>query len=120
MTVAQHLEGRLQELRHNAGARRHVAAHEVVQHIHGKYVFSTAFMLGDDLQKILAGQVVAGLQIDDLHLSALTNETRDILKRDVVAGLGVIKAAAGVALDQKGFFSISHGLPPYSERCTAA
>ena len=47
-------------------------------------------MLGNDLQQVLAGQFIAGLEVDNLHLAASTDEGRDVLKRDVIAGLGVI------------------------------
>ena len=56
-------------------------------------------MFGDNLEKVLACQVIARLQIHDLHLPAFTDETGDILKCDIIAGFGVVQTATGITLD---------------------
>jgi hypothetical protein len=68
-------------------------------------------MLGDDLQQVLAGQVIAGFQINDLHLAARPDEACDVFQRHVIRRLGVIEPAAGVALDQKRLVGIGHRPP---------
>jgi len=69
-------------------------------------------MFGHDLQQVLAGQVVARLQVDDLYLAPVPDERRDILEGDVIAGLGVVEPAAGIALDQQRLFSLRRPRPP--------
>jgi len=68
-------------------------------------------MLGHDLQQILPRQVVAGFQVDDLHLAARADEACDVFQCDVIRRLGVIEAAAGVALYQKRLVGLGHAAP---------
>jgi hypothetical protein len=112
LTLAQHLEAGGKELRHDGLRLRRIAAHQIGQHIGGQDVFAPAFVLGNDLQQILPGQIVSGLQIDDLHLTATADESGDILQRDVIAGFSVVEPAAGVTLDQQGrcLVELGHGL----------
>lgn len=90
---------------------RRVAAHKVDQHLDRQDAFAPALVLGDDLQQILPRQVVAGLQIDDPHLPAGADEPGNVVKGDIVARLGVVEAAACIALDQQRgrLVSLSHG-----------
>jgi hypothetical protein len=54
----------------------------------------------DDLQQDVAGEVFAGLGVDDLENTVFENELLHVGERDVGAGLGVVKAAVRVFLDQ--------------------
>ena len=69
-------------------------------------------MLGHDLEEVLPGQVIAGFQIDDLHLAAIADKAGDIVERHVIGRLGVVQAAACVTLDEKrgtGHFILPNG-----------
>ena len=102
LPVAQHLEARGQELRDHRLRLRGVAAHEVGQHVDRQDVLATRLVLGDDLQQILPGQIVARAQIDDANLAPLADHAGDLVQGHVVAGFGVVEPAAGIALDQQG------------------
>jgi hypothetical protein len=110
LALLEHLETHGQEVGHDRLGLRGIAAHQVGQHGDGQDALAAAFMLGDDLQEILARQVVAGFQIDDLHLAAFADEACDILERDVVRGFGVVEATACVALDQQRVIGRRFGL----------
>ena len=47
-------------------------------------------MFGNDLKQILAGQVVAAFEIDNLNIAPLADKTGDVVKGHIIAGLGVI------------------------------
>jgi hypothetical protein len=98
-----------EELRDHMGGLGRVAAHEVGENVRWQHALALGLVLGDDLEEVLARQVVAGLEVHDLHLAPRADEARDVLQRDVVARLGVVEAAAGVALDEERLVGVGHG-----------
>ena len=109
LALAQHLEAGGQELRHDGLGLGRITAHQVGQHVDGQDILAPPLVLGDDLQQILPGQVVAAFQIDDLDLPPRADEAGNILKRDVIAGLGVVEPPAGITLDQKRGLGVGLG-----------
>ena len=112
LPLADRVEGGGEELGHHRGGLRRVAAHEVGQDVDRQDAFAPALVLGDDLQEILPREIVAGLQVDDLHVSPIPDEARDVLERHVIAGLGIVETTAGVTLDQQRVFLIGQGRLP--------
>jgi hypothetical protein len=119
LPLLEHLETHGQEIGHDGLRLRRIGAHQVSQHADRQNVLPPAFVFGDDLQKVLPGQVVAGFQIDDLHLAPVADEPGDIVERHVVGCLGVVEPSAGIPLDQErpvggsvGAFPVAIG-PPF-------
>ena len=69
-------------------------------------------MFCDDLQKILAGEIITGLQIDNLNFASLAEQRCDIFQRDVIAGLRVVETPARISLDQQWFVFFRHAISP--------
>ena len=56
-----------------------------------------AFLLHDDLQQHLAGDVFAGLGVFDADASALADHLRDLGQPHIAGGGLVVELAAGIA-----------------------
>ena len=88
------------------------------QHINRQHALAVAFVVGDDLQQVLPGQIVARFKVDDLHLAPFADECRDIVERHVITGFGIVETPAGVALDQQWSAGICHQGPLPLWRCS--
>src|SRR5690606_8093173 len=108
LAFAQHLERGGEELWDNALRTGGVAADKICQHIDRQHVLAPAFVLGDDLQEILPGEVVTRLEVDDLDLAPLADERGDVFERHIVAGFRVVEPTARVPLDQKRLGILCH------------
>ena len=72
------------------------------------------FLLEDDLQQDRAGQVVAGLGVDDLEFDVLQHHLLDVGERDVAAVGRVVEPAVRVLLDHAR--GLAHGGLPQARR----
>src|SRR5690554_650951 len=57
------------------------------------------FVLGNDLQQHLAGQVGAGLGVHDLEFLAVNDQLAHVLDGDVAGDFGVVETPVGILLD---------------------
>ena len=87
-----------------------VEADHLGQQVAGEHRSAASLFFEDDLQQDVAGEVFAGLGVDDLETAVLEHELLHVGERDVGAGLRVVEAPVGVFLDQAnliGHFLIS-------------
>jgi hypothetical protein len=63
-------------------------------------VASVALLARDDLGEDHGGQVFARVTLDHRDVSAVPDETGDVLERDVPPRVSVVELAVGVLLDQ--------------------
>src|SRR3546814_1627005 len=76
-----------------------VQADDLAQQLGRQHRLPVLFMLGDDLQQHLPGQVIAALGVADLEVLAVDDQLADILDGDVAGDVGVVEATVRVFLD---------------------
>ena len=101
--------------RHFEIARHHhlhgvaVEADQLAQEIDRKEVLAfLVFLLEDDLGQHRAGDVLAGLGVEDDEIFAGLHHGRQVFQRHIGAGAGVVEAPVGVFLDRDGFVGFCH------------
>ena len=77
-----------------------VEADDRLEHLGAQDRPPELLLLGDHLQQDVAGDVVAGLVLDDPDLLALDDQAADVVERDVPALRRVVQATVRVLLDQ--------------------
>src|SRR5688572_18861815 len=90
----------LQVTGHEVLHRPAVVADDRLEQLGGEDRLAKLLLLGDDLQEDQAGDVFAGLVLDDLDLFASHDEVTDVLERHVLADRGIVKPPIGVLLDE--------------------
>lgn len=112
--LSHHVKPHAEDLRNHTLGLVGIAAHQLGQDIDGQHVFASTLVFGDDLQQVLARDIIAALEVDDLDVAPISNEPGDIVEGDVVAGLGVVEPAARVAFDQQWLSVTGHLRPPFT------
>src|SRR5690606_5677747 len=93
------LHGAVEVGAHEALQRVPVQADDLAQQLGRQHRLPVLFMLGDDLQQHLAGEVVAALGVADLEVLAIDDELADVFDGDVARDVGVVEAAVRILLD---------------------
>src|SRR5690606_8190103 len=91
---------------HEALQRVAVEADDLAEQLGGEHRLAVLFVLGDDLQQHLAGQVLARSRITHLELLAIDDQLAYVLDGDVAGDLRVVETAVGVFLDDA---RLAHG-----------
>jgi len=68
------------------------------------------FLFKDDLRQYRARNVIAGFGVVDEEVLALLHHRREVLKRHIGTGSGIIEPPVGVFLDRGGLVCFRHGL----------
>src|SRR5690606_39767063 len=89
----------LQVAAHVTLQRIAVEADDLAEQLRGQHRLAVLFLLGDDLQQHLAGEVVAGLGVAHLEVLAVDDQLSHVLDRDVAGDLGVVEATVRIFLD---------------------
>ena len=78
-----------------------VEADQLPQEVDRQQIAALAVLLEDDLRQYRAGDVLAGLRIEDHELLAVADHLAEFVEGDVAAGRRVVEAAIGIFLDHR-------------------
>ena len=108
LLLGQRLEAGLQVARHHALDAVAVEADQLAQEGDRQQGLpaGAVFLLDDDLGQHGVGEVVAGLGVEHHEITAGFDHRRQIIQRDVGAGLSIVQPPVGVLLDDHRLFFI--------------
>ena len=95
----ERLHAAFQVIAHESLQRIAVEPDDLAEQLRGQHRLPVLFMLGDDLQQHLPGQVVATLGVAYLEVLALDDQLAHVLDGDVAGDFGVVEATVGIFLD---------------------